>query len=118
MGPPRGETLTIPVPSSLLRQLLNRLIAAFLPPRPPFPTHEELFAATRGLRDRLVELGRPAAAEELARGFSRLNGLTDGWALFLDSLRRVEKGHGPALPPAERAALVRIRRAAHRAVWR
>lgn len=51
-------------------------------------SNEEFFAALRALIDRIEEQGNAAAAHELRAGYSCLNGLTDGWALLMESMKR------------------------------
>jgi len=53
-----------------------------------FTSNEEFFAALRDLIDRIEEQGNAAAAHELRAGYSCLNGLTDGWALLMESMKR------------------------------
>ena len=59
-----------------------------------------------GLLTRLDAGGHAEAAAELRRGFSCLNGLTDGWALFLESIEKVEAEHAARFA-GERAARAR-----------
>jgi hypothetical protein len=82
-----------------------------------FQSSEELFQAVRELVDRLEREGRTEAAAELRQGFGCLNGLTDGWALFLESIERVQAGMADQLERDERDVLGAIGRAAHRAVY-
>jgi hypothetical protein len=51
-----------------------------------FKSSEEFFAALRDLIARLQKQGNLSAAQELHSGFSCLNGLTDGWALLMESI--------------------------------
>ena len=51
-------------------------------------SNEEFFAALRALIDRLEKQGNIVAAQELRSGFACLNGLTDGWALLMESIER------------------------------
>lgn len=53
-----------------------------------FKSNEEFFVALRDLMDRIERQGNIAAAQELRSGFSCLNGLTDGWALLMESMER------------------------------
>jgi hypothetical protein len=53
-----------------------------------FKSNEEFFAALRDLIDRIEKQGNVAAAQELRHGMSCLNGLTDGWALLMESIER------------------------------
>src|SRR5438874_2187800 len=93
------------------RQLVSPKLAAFR-------SNEEFFQAVADLMDKLEAGGHPQAAAELRDGFGCLNGLTDGSALFLESIQRVEATYARQFAPDERKALERIRRAVHRAVYR
>ncbi len=83
-----------------------------------FRSNEEFFQAVADLMAKLEVGGHPQAAAELRDGFGCLNGLTDGWALFLESIQRVEATHAEGFARDERKALERIRTAAHMAVYR
>ncbi len=50
--------------------------------------------------------------------FGVLNGLTDGSALFLDAIERVQSSHVERFTQDERKALAAIRAAVYRAVYR
>jgi len=82
-----------------------------------FQSADELFAATRDLVARLEREGHDAAAAELLRGYDCLNGLTDGWAQFLESLDRVRATGGKDLGEAERRTLEDIRSDVGRTVY-
>jgi hypothetical protein len=73
-----------------------------------FRSADELFEAVRALARRLEETGHASAAAELRAGFGLLNGLTDGWASFLESIDKVRVARLP-LGPEERRALEDIR---------
>lgn len=83
-----------------------------------FRSADELFEAARELFARLEAGGHRQAAAELREGFACLNGLTDGWALFLEAIRRVEAGPARGFAPEDRKALERIRKAVDAAVHR
>jgi hypothetical protein len=53
-----------------------------------FKSNEEFFVALRDLMGRIEKQGNVAAAKDLRSGFSCLNGLTDGWALLMESMER------------------------------
>ena len=53
-----------------------------------FKSNEEFFVALRDLIDRIEKQGNIAASKELRSGLSCLNGLTDGWALLMESMER------------------------------
>jgi len=62
--------------------------------------------------------GHQQAADELWDGYRCLNGLTDGWALFLGSLEHVQATHAARFSLEDRQALQAIRAAANTAVYR
>ena len=64
---------------------------------------------------KLESAGHADAVAELRRGFECLNGLTDGWGLFLESIDRIDARR---FSDAERDALAEIRDVAHKAVYR
>jgi len=55
----------------------------------PFRSNEEFFQAVADLMAKLEAGGHVQAAAELREGLGCLNGLTDGWALFLDSIQKL-----------------------------
>ncbi len=57
-----------------------------------FTSNDEFFQALRDLIQRIENQGNVAAAQELREGFACLNGLTDGWALLMESMDRVITG--------------------------
>lgn len=83
-----------------------------------FRSAEELFQAARGLIADLEREGDLRAAATLRDGFSCLNGLTDGWALFLESIDKVRATAAGRFAPEDRETLEAIRAAAHAAVYR
>jgi len=83
---------------------------------PAFASAEELFEATRSLVSELRSGGDAFAADELEAGMRCLNGLTDGWALFLESIERVRVSN--PLMPNQKARLENIRKDVHRIVYR
>jgi hypothetical protein len=83
-----------------------------------FQSNEEFFQLVGDLIARLEIGGHQAAAVELRNGFRCLNGLTDGWALFLEAIEKVCATHASAFAPDERNSLESIRATAHAAVYR
>lgn len=83
-----------------------------------FRSHEELFAAVRELASRLETQNHAEAAAEIRNGFACLNGLTDGWALFLESIDKVRANHAPQLSREDQQLLSAIRKDVHAAVHR
>ena len=85
--------------------------------RTVFSSNEEFFQAVRDLIARLEATGHPQAAAELRSGFGCLNGLTDGAALFLESIEKVQASVD-RFDRDDRQALEAIRTAVHKAVYR
>lgn len=83
-----------------------------------FESSDELFQAVEALVARLEAAGAADAAGELRSGFRCLNGLTDGWALFLESIDKVRSTKAKGFAPDDRRALTAIRAAVHKAVYR
>jgi hypothetical protein len=83
-----------------------------------FQSSDELFEAVAKLSADLDVHGHSAAAAELRSGLACLNGLTDGWALFLESIDKVKASHAKRFDDEERKALRAIRAAVHSAVYR
>ena len=82
-----------------------------------FNSNQEFFGALSGL---IGELGaaHPAAVSELDRGLRCVNGLTDGWALLMESIQKVESDHSSAFRQSQRDTLNDVRVAAHSLVYR
>lgn len=108
-----GFALVLLSPRGSAPTLLERLTL-----RRSFGSAEELFAATRELITTLERQGHAASAAELRAGMGCLNGLTDGWALFLESIERVRAGEAKRFDPAARMALEKIRADVRFAVYR
>lgn len=85
---------------------------------PRFASNEEFFQAVEDLIARLERSGFRDAARELREGYGCINGLTDGAALFLESIKRVRDAWAGNFSREDRSALNRIHAAAHRAVCR
>jgi hypothetical protein len=83
-----------------------------------FKSSEEIFQAVRDLLSRLEDHGHPAAVAELKAGFGCLNGLTDGWALFLESIEKVRAADARKFGRDEKRALDELRAAVRFAVHR
>ena len=79
---------------------------------------ERYFEAVIKLAARLESEGHAAAADQIRRGLRCINGLTDGWALFLDAVEAVDAELGDQLAGADREDMRAIREAARRAVYR
>jgi hypothetical protein len=83
-----------------------------------FSSNEELFEAITTLIDRMEQDGHAEAAIDIQSGFACLNGLTDGWALFMESIEHVMTVYGHSLPSEETSELKIILKAVKKAVYR
>ncbi len=70
-----------------------------------YATNDEFFEDLQGLIRRLEQGGNQAAAEELRAGFACLNGLTDGWATLMDSMKQALSRWGTTMTDQDRDAL-------------
>lgn len=82
-----------------------------------FQSNDDFLQAVAALLARLADAGHTMPADELRAGFGCLNGLTDGWALFLESIERVQSTYAKRFTQDEQRALEQIRMAAHKAVY-
>lgn len=82
-----------------------------------FKSNEEFFQATTHFIASLYQSGRHSEAKTLQEGLRLVSGLTDGWALLLNSVKEVEKSAG-ALNATERKKLTEIHDAVYQAVYR
>ena len=83
-----------------------------------FESSADYFAFVEAFMDRLRAEGHEEAADDLHEGYRCINGLTDGWAQYLDAVTMVQAEQGATLGADERADLEAIRAAAHKAVYR
>jgi hypothetical protein len=83
-----------------------------------FESNEEFFHTVDVLLARLEASGHQQAVAKLRDGLSGFNGLTDGSALFLQSIERVQVTEAQRFDRDDQRALERIRAAVHRAVYR
>lgn len=97
------------------RNFKNRLLV-LLAGRRAFRSSDETCAAARRLLGALSSAGFAGAAAEVEEGLAGLNGLTDGWACFLEHLEKAN-GSLPADAKELRRELLPIIRAARYAVW-
>jgi hypothetical protein len=100
---------------NVLRPL--RIIAWQVTGKYPFQSNEEFFRAATDLMARLERDGHPGAAAELRKGFGCLNGLTDGAALFLESIAQVQATKAAQFTRDDQKALETLRAVMHRVVY-
>ena len=98
--------------------MLRRLRSGGGRGRRAFQSTAEYFEFVEAFIDRLRVEGHAEAAADLLEGYRCLNGLTDGWGLFLDALEQVQSEMAPNLDSRDRADLETIRAASRKAVYR
>ena len=79
--------------------------AASNPMSVAYASNDEFFRVVSAFADRLNAEGHASAAAEVKGSFSCLNGLTDGWALFGESLEDVRARHGSRFTTEQQAEL-------------
>ena len=83
-----------------------------------FKSNEEFLEAVDNLIARLEFTGHVESAAELKRGLQCLNGLTDGWALLLQSIESIRANKSRVLEEDERRALDMIHATVHATIYR
>lgn len=83
-----------------------------------YQSNTYLFEAIKQLKDSLSSSGNEDSDELIAEGMSSLNGLTDGWALLLESINTVIKNHSITLSEQQNVELNKIRSEVHKIVYR
>ena len=83
-----------------------------------FRSSEEFFEAVEALIARLEGARHQEAARGLRDGLRCLNGLTDGSALFLDAIEKVQATESERFTREDQQALETIRARVHVAVYR
>ncbi len=83
-----------------------------------FNSNEELFEAIRKLQKELLADGNKEAVSEIEEGFSCLNGLTDGWALLLESLNKAKNEYGSKFSIAQKKDIEKIYSCVRKVVYR
>lgn len=97
---------------------LKARLAVLFGKKPPFKSAGEVQEAARRLIASLETAGFSAAAGSVREGFSSLNGLTDGWALFLGGLEKARELLPPEAGAGDRKILEELIAAARLAVYR
>jgi hypothetical protein len=83
-----------------------------------FSSNAEYFQALAALLAKLESAGHLQAVTALKDGLGYLNGLTDGYAHFLESIEKVQAKESSQFASEDQEALEQIREAVHRAVYR
>ena len=85
---------------------------------PDFQSNEAFFAAFRDFVARIEKQGHAETAKELRDGFACMNGLTDGWAMLMEAMKRVVAGQRGKIEGPELAELRRMLKAVTKTVYR
>ena len=91
--------------------------AALFGHQPRYESSKDFFAAVEELIAALKASGCEASAASLEKGYGCLNGLTDGWALFLEHAEKADKELPPRASPADKEKLREITYAARYAIY-
>lgn len=83
-----------------------------------FQSNHEFFDYVLSLTNSLARDGRGPAATMLNEGLASINGLTDGWATFLESVENVQNAYGRELTAIDANRLEKIRNTAYAVVHR
>ena len=83
-----------------------------------YESNEAFFQAFERLVQRIDDAGQHDAAKRLREGFSCLNGLTDGWALFMESIETTVTQEQGKLSPEEMSELEGMLKLVRKAVYR
>lgn len=83
-----------------------------------FQSNKDLFEAIEELQKSLTSSGSEEAGELIAEGMSCLNGLTDGWALLLESLNTAASKYSSSFSKQQITELNKIQSAVHKVLHR
>lgn len=83
-----------------------------------FKSYKEYYEAIETLLNDLDSCGNTKDAEEIREGFKCINGLTDGWAHFLEPLLKIEENREERLTDYQLSLLNEICDATYFSVYR
>jgi hypothetical protein len=83
-----------------------------------YTSNDEVFEDLQGLIGRLEGNGSSEAAENLRSGLGSLNGLTDGWAMLMESIERVLSNSGKTITSKDLDELEGMLKSVRRVVYR
>ena len=82
-----------------------------------FKSHEEFWRTVHDFIADLEQSGNATAADDMKNGKRAVNGFTDGWADFLESIEKVKKQHSSQLSGTQRSTLKNIHQAVYQRVY-
>ena len=83
-----------------------------------YGSNEEFFQAFERLVQSIADSGQGEAAKRLREGFSCLNGLTDGWAILMESIEATVSQDQGELQPDDMNELEGMLKIIRKAVYR
>ena len=83
-----------------------------------YASNQDYFDELERLASRMEHGDNSEAAAEVRYGVACVNGLTDGWAMLMDSLEKTIALHGKSLPRDQADDLENAFQAARKAVYR
>ena len=83
-----------------------------------FSSNKEFFDAVSDLILRMEKSGQVDAAREIRLGFACINGLTDGWALFMEAIDKVLAEYSHSLPADQSSELKTMLNVVKKVVYR
>ena len=83
-----------------------------------YKDNQEFFNDVRAFQNELETIGEIEAAKEIKEGMSLINGLTDGWAMFLSSLNKVNSKYSSTLSAEQKEKLSFYINLTHKVVHR
>ncbi len=83
-----------------------------------YKDNQEFFNDIQAFKSELEYIGEMEAAKEINDGMSLINGLTDGWAMFLDSLKKVNSEYSSSFTSEQKEELKHYIEITGKAVYR
>ena len=83
-----------------------------------YSSNKEYFEDIEDFQKELLECGNNHAAKEIQEGLSCINGLTDGWAVFMESLEKISTEYAAKFSEKQKEELANFLAIAKKAVYR
>jgi hypothetical protein len=83
-----------------------------------YKDNQEFFTDVHALQKELENNGEFEAAKEIKEGIGLINGLTDGWAMFLESLNKVNLEYSSSFSTEQKEKLSYYIKLTHKVVHR
>ena len=83
-----------------------------------YSSNKEFFEDIEHYQKELLESGHNHASKEIQEGLDCINGLTDGWALFMESLEKVSNEYAAEFSEKQNEKLANFLTIVKKAVYR